>query len=101
MGLIETAGTQLLFLRPRRFGKSLLLSVLENYYDVARANEFERLFGQLAIGKNPTPLHNRYLILKWDFSTILTTGTAEDSVGYSLIISMRRSNDLLNIIVTL
>lgn len=58
---IEGAGEQLLFLRPRRFGKSLLLSLLENYYDVAKADQFETLFGQLAIGKNPTPKHNQYV----------------------------------------
>ena len=68
--LIETAGHQLLFLRPRRFGKSLLLSMLENYYDVAKADEFDKLFGDLAIGKNPTPKHNQYLVMKWDFSII-------------------------------
>jgi hypothetical protein len=70
--LIEDAGDQLLFLRPRRFGKSLLLSMLENYYDVAKADEFEKLFGHLAIGKNPTPKHNKYLIMKWDFSVVKT-----------------------------
>ena len=68
--LIEEAGDQILFLRPRRFGKSLLLSMLENYYDVAKADEFETLFGNLAIGENPTPKHNQYLIMKWDFSVI-------------------------------
>ena len=52
---LEEIGKQLLFLRPRRFGKSLLLSMLENYYDLARADEFEQLFGRLAIGQNPTP----------------------------------------------
>ncbi len=68
--LIEEYGDQLLFLRPRRFGKSLLLSMLENYYDVAKASEFERLFGHLAIGQNPTRLHNQYLVMKWDFSMV-------------------------------
>ncbi len=68
--LIEEAGYQLLFLRPRRFGKSLLLSMLENYYDVAKAEEFEKLFGNLAIGQNPTPRHNQYFVMKWDFSMI-------------------------------
>ncbi len=58
--LIEEAGQQLLFLRPRRFGKSLWLSTLENYYDIAKADHFERLFGHLAIGKTPTPLHNTF-----------------------------------------
>lgn len=69
---LEELGQQLLFLRPRRFGKSLLLSMLENYYDVAKAAEFERIFGQLAIGQTPTPLHNRYLIMHWDFSVVQT-----------------------------
>jgi hypothetical protein len=67
---IEEAGSQLLFLRPRRFGKSLLLSMLENYYDVAKASAFDKLFGELAIGKNPTPRHNQYLVMKWDFSMV-------------------------------
>ncbi len=68
--LLEDAGKQLLFLRPRRFGKSLWLSTLENYYDLARAADFERLFGGLKIGQNPTPLHNRYFVMRWDFSMV-------------------------------
>jgi hypothetical protein len=71
---IENAGDQLLFLRPRRFGKSLWLSTLENYYDLARAEDFERLFGGLKIGQNPTPLHNRYFILKLNFSVVDPSG---------------------------
>jgi len=54
IGAIEDAGRQLLLLRPRRFGKSLWLSTLENDYDLARADQFERLFGHLAIGQAPT-----------------------------------------------
>ena len=73
--VLEDISKKLLFLRPRRFGKSLWLSVLENYYDLRKADEFERLFGRLAIGQNPTPLHNQYFILKWNFSTIATVGT--------------------------
>ncbi|MDM8521658.1 AAA family ATPase [Anaerolineales bacterium HSG6] len=65
---LEETGRNILFLRPRRFGKSLFLSILENYYDVAKADRFEELFGQLAIGQNPTPSHNQYFVLKWDFS---------------------------------
>ncbi len=72
--VIEDFGNQLIFLRPRRFGKSLLLSMLENYYDVAKADEFERLFGHLAIGKNPTPKHNQYLVMTWDFSLVKAAG---------------------------
>lgn len=75
--LIEETGKTILFLRPRRFGKSLLLSTLENYYDIAKADRFDHLFGRLAIGKNPTPLCNRYLIMRWDFSTVATYGTVE------------------------
>jgi len=75
---IEEYGKSLLFLRPRRFGKSLLLSTLENYYDVNKADEFERLFGHLAIGQNPTAKHNQYLIMRWDFSTI---ASQEDLAG--------------------
>ncbi len=75
--LLEGSKSQL-FIRPRRFGKSLLLSTLENYYDVAKKDEFESLFGHLAIGKNPTPLRNSYFILKLDFSCVDPTGTVED-----------------------
>ncbi|QEP45054.1 AAA family ATPase [Ectothiorhodospiraceae bacterium BW-2] len=71
---IEEAGRQLLFLRPRRFGKSCLLSMLENYYDLGRTEQFETLFGALTIGQNPTPNRNRYLILNWDFSAIDASG---------------------------
>ncbi|MGH9837786.1 MAG: AAA family ATPase [Blastocatellia bacterium] len=74
---IEDAGPQLFFLRPRRFGKSLLLSTLENYYDLRKADEFDHLFGRLAIGRNPTPTHNQYFVLKWDFSVVDYSGSAE------------------------
>ena len=75
--LLENSKSQL-FIRPRRFGKSLVLSMLENYYDVAKADEFDEIFGDLAIGKNPTKLRNSYFILKWDFSCVDTTGSVED-----------------------
>lgn len=80
---IEEAGMHLVFLRPRRFGKSLWLSVLENYYDVAKAADFERLFGDLAIGRNPTPRHNSYFILRWDFSLVSAQGSVEE-IGQAL-----------------
>lgn len=71
-------GKYLLFIRPRRFGKSLLMSMLANYYDVAQAEEFETIFGNLKIGKNPTSLHNQYFILQWDFSCVDPSGNATD-----------------------
>ncbi len=67
-----------LFIRPRRFGKSLLLSMLENYYDIARKDLFPAMFGHLAIGADPTPLRNSYFILRWDFSCVDPTGTSEE-----------------------
>jgi hypothetical protein len=75
--LLEDAGRQLIFLRPRRFGKSLLLSMLANYYDVRTADNFPLLFGDLAIGQQPTAEHNQYLILRWDFSKVSAQGDAE------------------------
>ena len=75
--ILEEIGKQLLFLRPRRFGKSLLLSMLENYYDVVRAGEFEQFFGHLTIGQNPTPLHSQYVVMRWDFSVVDPQGSPE------------------------
>ena len=53
------AEKRIMFLRPRKFGKTLFTSTLENYYDVAKANKFERLFGGTYIGQNPTKLKNK------------------------------------------
>jgi hypothetical protein len=61
-----------IFIRPRRFGKSLFLSTLSYYYDINYANEFEQLFGDLYIGQNPTPLKNSYAVMEFDFSSIDT-----------------------------
>ena len=67
---IEELGKSLLFLRPRRFGKTLWLRTLACYYDLRYAGEHERLFGGLAIAGNETPLAHRYFVLEWDFSKI-------------------------------
>ena len=58
------------FMRPRRFGKSLLLSILEAYYDVAYADQFEFFFAGTDIGANPTEERGKYLVLKFDFSAV-------------------------------
>ena len=76
--LLEEAGKQLIFLRPRRFGKSLLLSILVNYYDVKTSEQFKTLFGGLEVGRNPTQERNRYLILRWDFSKVSAQGSIDD-----------------------
>ena len=75
-----------LFLRPRRFGKSLLASILEAYYDVRYADRFDEFFSGTDIGENPTDEHNKYLILKFDFSTVskdvaLVQGDFNDYAG--------------------
>ncbi|MBI4646059.1 MAG: AAA family ATPase, partial [Bacteroidia bacterium] len=56
------------FLRPRRFGKSLFTETLKWYYDIKAKDRFQELFGNLYIGKNPTPRHNSYFFLSLDFS---------------------------------
>ena len=58
------------FLRPKRFGKSLWCSMLGYYYDVNFKDRFDALFGKTDIGRAPTPLANSFLVLKFDFSTI-------------------------------
>nr|VFK19621.1 MAG: PD-(D/E)XK nuclease superfamily protein [Candidatus Kentron sp. LPFa] len=77
VALMEDAGKQLLFLRPRRFGKSLWLSTLENYYDLARSDRFDAIFGGLFIGQNPTPRRSSYVVMVWDFSTVDTQGDVD------------------------
>jgi Predicted AAA-ATPase len=68
---LENLGNRnLLFARPRRFGKSLWISVLHHYYDIKFKDQFDTLFGDLYIGKNPTPNRNNYLILRFQFSGI-------------------------------
>lgn len=88
--LLEDAGRQLIFLRPRRFGKSLLLSMLANYYDVRTADDFTLLFGDLAIGQQPTAEHNQYLILRWDFSKVSAQGDVEH-IKQSLFVHLNAS----------
>lgn len=60
-------------IRPRRFGKSLFLSMLENYYDIHKKGQFASLFGDLYIGQNPTPDQNNYLVLSLSFASIVTS----------------------------
>ena len=68
--LLEDQANYLIFIRPRRFGKSLFLDMLRSYYDLARKDDFQKLFGELWIGKHPTPLQGKYQMLYLDFSKI-------------------------------
>lgn len=73
----ESGYAYVVFLRPRRMGKSLFLSLLEHYYDINRADQFDALFRGLWIHENPTPEKNAYLVLSLDFSQVATDGGAE------------------------
>ena len=63
------------FLRPRKFGKSLFVSLLQYYYGIEHKDSFDKLFGEYYIGRNPTPKVNSYYILPFDFSGIETQNT--------------------------
>jgi len=67
---LEEQPRNLFFIRPRRFGKSLLINMMRAYYDLNREADFQELFGNLWIGKHPTELHNKFQILYLDFSQI-------------------------------
>ena len=68
---IEGSHKYFFFIRPRRFGKSLTISMLEHYYDINKKDKFDSLFGNLYIGQNPTPEHNTYLILHLNFAIVV------------------------------
>ena len=67
---LEKQPRNLFFIRPRRFGKSIFLSMLYSYYDCAQSHKFQSLFGNLWIGQHPTPLQGKYQVLSLDFSQI-------------------------------
>ena len=88
------------YLRPRRFGKSLFVSMLHHYYGLEHRPEFKGLFGKLDIGKKPTPLANQYMVLSFEFSGI-QTNTAEntfngflDSVRDSVALFLNQYDDI-------
>ena len=69
----------IMFLRPRKFGKTLFTSTLECYYDISKKKEFETLFANTYIGENPTKSKNSYHILRFNFSGI-STNTVEEAI---------------------
>ncbi|MBI4646054.1 MAG: AAA family ATPase [Bacteroidia bacterium] len=94
------------FLRPRRFGKSLFTETLKWYYDVKAKDRFDKLFGNLYIGKNPTPRHNSYFFLSLDFSgmsvfasenTKEIQNSFDTKIGTSLWSFLHYYKELLNI----
>lgn len=66
--LIEKMPSYLFLIRPRRFGKSLFLSLMRTYYDILQKDNFEKYFGDLWIGSHPTDQRNRFQVLYFDFS---------------------------------
>ncbi|MBP3471819.1 MAG: ATP-binding protein [Paraprevotella sp.] len=65
---LESQPDTQIFIRPRRFGKSLFISMMKAYYDKANADRFDKLFGNLWIGQHPTPLRNKYQVMYFDYS---------------------------------
>jgi len=87
--ILEQAGNFLYLIRPRRFGKSLFLNMLDFYYNVNYKNEFE-LFKGLYIYDNPTPEKNSYHILKFDFSAVSTIGDIEENFSTDCNFSIKK-----------
>ena len=78
--LLEDQPDSLFFIRPRRFGKSIFLSMLRAYYDLSQKDKFEKRFGGLWIGSHPTPTRGKYQVLFFDFSRASAgSGTLEDN----------------------
>ena len=78
--LENLAEKRIMFLRPRKFGKTLFTSTLENYYDIKKQDKFEELYKDTYIGKHPTKLKNKYHILRFNFSGI-DTSTEETAIN--------------------
>ena len=70
LSLLEQQPDNLFYIRPRRFGKSLFISMLQAYYDKAMTDRFDSLFGGLWVHEHPTPLRGRYQMLYLDFSQV-------------------------------
>ena len=66
--LIEEMPSYLFLIRPRRFGKSLFLSMMRTYYDIIQKDNFDKYFGDLWIGSRPTKERNSFQVLFFDFS---------------------------------
>ena len=67
---LESEARFLFFIRPRRFGKSVFISMLRAYYDIRTKDKFQEVFGDLWIGQHPTPLQGKFLVLYLDFSLV-------------------------------
>ncbi len=86
--VLEAVYRHVVLLRPRRFGKSTLLSMLEHYYDAGRAKRFDELFRGLWVHEHPTPEKGRYLALTLDFSGV-ATDRGEEALRDTFLSSVR------------
>jgi len=90
INILDTYAPYQFFIRPRRFGKSLFISMLENYYDINKKDKFEKLFGDLYIGKNPTEERNSFLVWKISFAGV-DAGHGEEELRKSFNFKVRSS----------
>ncbi|MDR2556162.1 MAG: AAA family ATPase, partial [Bacteroidales bacterium] len=82
--MLENEPTKYHFLiRPRKFGKSLFLSMLWNYYDIVQKDKFEQLFGNLYIGKHPTGRQNSMFVLRFSFAGIDTSNEENFTTSFT------------------
>ena len=87
---LEDEGRYVIFLRPRRYGKSLTIAMLQYYYGIQYASKFHDIFGGLEIGKNPTDKCNSYLVLSLNFSNVDSDkDKVEESFNSLLLLELR------------
>ena len=86
---IEDSSNFLFFLRPRRFGKSLLISMLEAYYDIYYKDEFQEIFKETYILNNQTELKSSFYIMRFDFSGV-SSSDYQNSFRVNLLIAINR-----------
>ena len=79
--MLEKKDRYQFFIRPRRFGKSLLLTMLQTYYDINEKNNFDKYFGELYIGKNKTELANSYIVIKMSFANVITNQGRDEIIN--------------------
>ena len=88
--ILEKYAPYQFFIRPRRFGKSLFISMLENYYDINKEAKFEKLFGDLYIGEKPTEERNSFLVWRMSFAAV-DAGHGEEGLRKSFNFKVRSS----------
>jgi hypothetical protein len=86
--VLEAGYRHVVFLRPRRFGKSTLVSMLEHYYDLGRRDRWDALFGGLWVHEHPTGEQGGYLVLALDFSSV-ATDRGEDALRRTFVEAVR------------